>query len=167
MALNDWNHNGKDDQFDRYMDYQMINESMKKTSDDSGYVRPHRSGSRLSAGTWIVLLIFSIFGWVLAIASCADTSDDDQSYDSNRHEAVYDTERSGATVGSYSKENTYSNEAVPADTYRSDYRHADTADDDDAYDVNGYDDPEDFYEDNQDDFEDEEDAEDYYDEYHE
>ena len=35
------------------------------------------------------------------------------------------------------------------------------------YNVNDYDDPEDFYEDNQDDFEDEEDAEDYYDENHE
>ena len=162
MALNDWNHNGKDDQFDNFMDYQMINDGMKNTNDDSGYVRPPRSGSRLSAGTWIFLLIFSILGWVLAIASCADTSDDDQSYSSDRNKVTYYTGQTDTSEGV----KAYLTEAAPASTYRSNYRQADTADGDE-YDVNDYDDPEDFYEDNQDDFEDEEDAEDYYDEYHE
>lgn len=141
----------------------MINESMKKTSNDSGYVRPQRSGRRVSAGTWIVLLIFSILGWVLAIASCADTSDDDQSYGSDRNKVTYYTGQTDTSEGV----KAYSTEAAPASTYRSDHRQADTADGDDEYDVNDYDDPEDFYVDNQDDFENEEDAEDYYDEYHE
>lgn len=67
MALYDWNHNGKDDQFDRFMDYQMINDGMKKSGRSGG---PHRGGgmSTLAAflcvfgGLVIEALIFTVFG---------------------------------------------------------------------------------------------------------
>ena len=42
MAYIDWDHNGKHDDFDRYMDYQMLNDGIKNGSGGGGGL--HRGG---------------------------------------------------------------------------------------------------------------------------
>ena len=65
MAMHDWNHNGKNDLFDNFVDYSIYNETMnedKKLSSSSGN---SSSGSGILAaviGFFLVAVFFTMLG---------------------------------------------------------------------------------------------------------
>lgn len=61
MAFIDWDHNGKYDDFDRYMDYQMLNDGIKKGSGGGG-------GSHRGGGMSTLAAILCVFGGLVVEA---------------------------------------------------------------------------------------------------
>ena len=56
MAMHDWNHNGKEDAFDDFMDYQMMNGSDNESDSSSHYSRGGRSSGISTFGAILYTL---------------------------------------------------------------------------------------------------------------
>ena len=182
MAFYDWNHNGKKDIQDDYLEYNIYKKSTENKTNNS---------SSNSSGCLTLILIglaicfiISMFSQcskpsVCAVPGCTSecTIDSkyclehdfwDRHYDNPTHYDEYnEKKRNEKEVESKTEEkstytpSTKSNDTTNYKPYKS------KSSDDDPYDVNEYSSPEDFYDDNYDDFWDYEEAEDYYNSYHE
>ena len=165
MAFYDWNHDGKKDWKDNYIEYNIYKSSTGQSS--SGGSSSGGNGSTFGA-IIITIVLFFIIGGIInlftpkcIVDGCNSEREEGSSYCYyHKNSAVYKYNKSHSNSSSYySSTSSYSSSSEKKSSlYTSDK-------DDDPYDVSSYSDAEDFYYDNCDNFWDYEEAEEYYDEY--
>lgn len=193
MAFYDWNHDGKKDWQDNFIEYNIYKRSTGNNDSLSRHSSSGGSGSTLGS-IIAVIIVFIILGWIVnlftpkcIVDGCDSEQMEGSSYCYYHKNSTWNRYYKSHTNGASSYNNStskYNSSSSSSDSYSSskntssynaDSKSSDTSSsakksytsnkDDDMYDASSYSDAEDFYYDNYDDFCDYEEAEEYYDEY--